>query len=144
MQPALTLVSYDGPHPAASNVLVARCTAGGQLTPAADQWLLADAGLLPLHVSPRLSSADVTAGLLVPSDSPLGSAGGPGALPSSAGGSAGNGTGSFFAASHQLPEQGGLGLEHSAAHMLAEPSGTAGQGFDEDKFMTEDKFGLQM
>jgi len=104
---------------------------GGQLTPGADQWLLPDPGLLPLHVSPRLSSADVTAGLLVPSDSPLGSAG-PGALPSSAGGSAGMAAGAgFFAATHlQHPEQGGgggLDMPHDAAHMLTEPSGMGGQ-----------------
>ena len=68
----------------------------------------------------------MTAGLLVPSDSPLGSAG-PSALPSSAGGSAGIGAGSFFAASHQHPEQGGLDMPHDAAHMLTEPSGIGGQ-----------------
>ena len=105
--------------------------AGGQPTPGADQWLLPDPGLLPLHVSPRLSSADVTAGLLVPSESPLGSAG-PSALPSSAGGSAGMGTGGFFAASHnQHPEQGGgLDMPHDAAHMLTEPSGIGAQACD--------------
>ena len=97
------------------------------MAPGAEQWLLPDPGLLPLHVSPRLSSADVTAGLLVPSDSPLGSVGGSrAALPSSAGGSAGNGAGSFFAQSLQLPSSGGGGggLQHDdVAHMLTEPSG---------------------
>ncbi len=102
-------------------------TTGGQLTPGADQWLLPDPGLLPLHVSPRLSSADVTAGLLVPSDSPLGSAG-PGALPSSAGGSAGMAAaGGFFAASQHPEHGGGLDMPHDAAHMLTEPSGIGGQ-----------------
>ena len=84
-------------------------------------------------MSPRLSSADVTAGLLVPTDSPLGSVGGSRALPSSAGGSAGNGAGSFFAQSLQLPGRGGGGLQHDdvahddVAHIMAEPSGIGGQ-----------------
>ena len=96
--------------------------------PSAEQWLLPDPGLLPLHVSPRLSSADVTAGLLVPPDSPLGSVGGSRALPSSAGGSAGNGAGSFFGQSLQLPDRGGGGMQHDdVAHMLTEPSGIGGQ-----------------
>ena len=98
------------------------------MAPGAEQWLLPDPGLLPLHVSPRLSSADVTAGLLVPTDSPLGSVGGSRPLPSSAGGSAGNGVSSFFAQSMQLPGRGGGGMQHDdVAHMLTEPSGIGEQ-----------------